>query len=109
MRESDVFVLPSVEEGSALVTYEARACGAVLVVSHATGARCLDGVEGLVHAPGDVAALTAHLRALSTDPKLLRRLRRTSLAGIGELSWAGAGAELVRIYGSQARLRLGYA
>ncbi len=33
-------ILPSIEEGSALVTYEARACGCVLVVSEATGARC---------------------------------------------------------------------
>ena len=55
MRESDVFVFPSIEEGSALVTYEAQACGCVPVISEATGARCRDGVDGYVHAPGDVA------------------------------------------------------
>ena len=43
MRESDVLVLPSLEEGSALVTYEAQACGCVLAVSEATGARCRNG------------------------------------------------------------------
>ncbi len=32
MREADVLVLPSVEEGSALVTYEAQLCGCVPVV-----------------------------------------------------------------------------
>lgn len=102
MRESDVFVLPSVEEGSALVTYEAQACGCVLVVSEATGARCRDGVDGLVHVPGDLATLTEHLRRLHADPRLLQRLRSASLAQTGDLSWAAAGEELVGIYAAQA-------
>jgi glycosyltransferase involved in cell wall biosynthesis len=102
MRESDVFVFPSVEEGSALVTYEAQASGCVLVVSEATGARCRDGVEGLVHAPGDLAALTEHLRRLHGDPHLLRRLRAASLAQTENLSWAAAGKELLAIYAAQA-------
>lgn len=102
MRESDVFVLPSVEEGSALVTYEAQACGCVPVVSEATGARCQDGVDGLVHAPGDVATLTEHLRRLHGDPGLLQRLRSAGLARIGDLSWAAAGKELVGIYASHS-------
>src|SRR4051812_17489987 len=33
LRATDVLLLPSLEEGSALVTYEARACGVVLLVS----------------------------------------------------------------------------
>ena len=75
MRECDVLVLPSLEEGSALVTYEARACGCVLVVSDRAGAACTDGVDALVHPAGDRAALAAHLRALHDDPGLLDRLR----------------------------------
>lgn len=102
MRESDVFILPSVEEGSALVTYEAQASGCVLVVSEATGARCRDGVEGLVHAPGDLAALTEHLRSLQADPQLVQRLRTASLAQAVDLSWASAGEELLAIYAAQA-------
>jgi glycosyltransferase involved in cell wall biosynthesis len=102
MRESDVFVLPSLEEGSALVTYEAQACGCVLVVSEAAGARCRHGVDGLVHAPGDVEALTAHLRLLSSDEETLRRLRGASLDASRGLSWRGAGRELAELY--RARL-----
>jgi glycosyltransferase involved in cell wall biosynthesis len=37
MRSCDVLALPSFEEGSALVTYEARACGCVLAISDRTG------------------------------------------------------------------------
>ncbi len=101
MRESDVFVLPSLEEGSALVTYEAQACGCVLVVSEATGARCRHGKDGLVHAPGDVATLTAHLRRLHQDPTLLERLRASALALSADLSWAAAGEELAEIYATR--------
>jgi len=98
MRESDVFVFPSIEEGSALVTYEARACGCVLVVSEATGARVEDGVDGLVHRPGDVATLTEHLRRLVRDPELLVRLRRAAAERVDDLSWSAAAAELEAIY-----------
>ena len=38
MRNTDVLVLPSIEEDSALVTYVARASGCVLLVSDAAGA-----------------------------------------------------------------------
>jgi glycosyltransferase involved in cell wall biosynthesis len=101
MRDSDVFLFPSVEEGSALVTYEARACGCVLVVSEAVGAICRDGIDGLVHAPGDLASLTEHLRRLVRDPQYLEQLRTASLAGVSELSWAAAGKELAGIYQGQ--------
>jgi glycosyltransferase involved in cell wall biosynthesis len=98
MRSFDVLVLSSVEEGSALVTYEARACGCVLAVSDCTGAVCTDGVDALVHRAGDVEALTGHLRALAEDPDLLGRLRAASLAGAGELTWSRAGRVLIGAY-----------
>jgi glycosyltransferase involved in cell wall biosynthesis len=98
MRSFDVLTLPSVEEGSALVTYEARACGCVLAVSDRTGAVCEDGVDALVHRSGDQEALTAHLRALADDRELRERLRSASLAGAGELSWSAAGGVLAGVY-----------
>jgi glycosyltransferase involved in cell wall biosynthesis len=102
MRESDVLVFPSLEEGSALVTYEAQACGCVLVVSEAAGARCRHGVDGLVHASGDVAALTEHLRLLASDREELARLRAASIEASGRLSWRDAGRELAEIYAARA-------
>jgi glycosyltransferase involved in cell wall biosynthesis len=98
MRSCDVLVLPSVEEGSALVTYEARACGCVLVVSDRAGAACTDGVDALVHPARDQAALTAHLRTLAQDPERLRRMRAASLERAGELTWSHAGRVLAGVY-----------
>ena len=60
MRECDILTLPSIEEGSALVTSEARGSGCVLLVSDAAGAICQHGVNALVHAAGDVETLSGH-------------------------------------------------
>jgi glycosyltransferase involved in cell wall biosynthesis len=103
LRSSDALVLPSLEEGSALVTYEARACGAVLLVSDRTGACARDGHDALVHGAGDVAALARHLRALAHDRALLERLRAASLAGAGDLTWDAAAAALLDAYAASAR------
>jgi glycosyltransferase involved in cell wall biosynthesis len=98
MRDCDVVALPSMEEGSALVTYEARACGCVLAISDRAGAPAEDGVDALVHRAGDAAALSAQLRTLASDPDALARLRAASLARARELTWADAGAALAEAY-----------
>jgi glycosyltransferase involved in cell wall biosynthesis len=98
LREADVLVLPSVEEGSALVTYEAQACGCVMVVSDASGARCTQGRHGLVHAAGDVATLTNHLRVLDQNPALLAQLRTNVIGERERLTWDAAAAELAGVY-----------
>jgi D-inositol-3-phosphate glycosyltransferase len=97
-------VLPSMEEGSALVTYEARGSGCVLVVSDRTGAVCRHEYDGLVHTAGDVSTLKDHLAALAVDPQLLARLRAASLHGIGDLTWDAAAASLVSAYETAMRL-----
>jgi len=98
MRSADIFVLPSIEEGSALVTYDARACGCVLVVSDATGAVCSHAVDALVHPAGEVSVLTEHISKLNDDRKLLADLRAKSLAGAGGLSWAASGPHILAAY-----------
>ena len=102
MRASDLLVLPSVEEGSALVTYEARASGCVLMVSDATGAVCSHMEDAMVHSVRDYSALAGQIRLLDEDRVLLRQLRKKSLATVGEISWAAAGTHLSGIYSSLA-------
>src|SRR5208282_2595276 len=75
MRKSDILVLPSIEEGSALVTSEARGSGCVLVVSEAAGAICRHMENALVHGVADVAALTQHFTVLHSNRALLENLR----------------------------------
>jgi glycosyltransferase involved in cell wall biosynthesis len=98
MRASMLFLLPSIEEGSALVTYEAQACGCVLLVSDAAGARCEHGRHGFVHRAGDLDALTEHVRMVARDRSLLTKLRRATLEHARHLTWDDAAVELVEGY-----------
>jgi glycosyltransferase involved in cell wall biosynthesis len=98
MRKSDILVLPSIEEGSALVTFEARGSGCVLLVSEAAGAVCQHMENALVHTVGDVTALTEHFTVLHDDRALLERLRAASLATVSELTWTAAGKKLLQVY-----------
>jgi glycosyltransferase involved in cell wall biosynthesis len=98
MRKSDILVLPSIEEGSALVTSEARGSGCVLVVSEAAGAICRHMENALVHKVGDVSALTQHITLLHEDRAALERLRAASLATVPELTWTAAGRILLGVY-----------
>ncbi|MEO0248353.1 MAG: glycosyltransferase family 4 protein, partial [candidate division WOR-3 bacterium] len=105
MRSADIFVLPTIEEGSALVTYEARACGCVLLVSDASGAICTSWENALVHRVGDVAELTGQIDALEADRELLERLRTSSLSTVDKITWQRAGIRLCEIYNGVARQR----
>jgi glycosyltransferase involved in cell wall biosynthesis len=98
MRQSDILVLPSIEEGSALVTYEARGSGCVLLVSDAAGAVCTHMEDALVHPAADVPALTKHMSLLNEDRRLLAKLREASLSTRDEITWKAAGRRLVEVY-----------
>ncbi|WP_168200419.1 glycosyltransferase [Protaetiibacter larvae] len=96
-------VLPTIEEGSALVSYEAQAAGCIPLVSTAAGAVLEDGVHGLLHAPRDVDALRRQFELLHERPAERRRLAAAAAAHAPELSWAAAGVALVAAYRAALR------
>lgn len=98
MRQSDILVLPSIEEGSALVTSEARGSGCVLLVSEAAGAICQHMENALIHKVGDIQALTSHLTLLHEDRALFERLRAASMSSLHDITWAAAGRRLLQVY-----------
>ncbi|MBF9031008.1 glycosyltransferase [Rhodobacterales bacterium HKCCE3408] len=95
---ADVLVLPSIEEGSALVTYDAQGAGCALLVSRAAGAWMTDGVEGLQHDPGDVDVLVGQMRRLVLEPDLRRRMQHAAYQNSKMLTWDAATSDLRRIY-----------
>lgn len=84
MRRSHVLVLPSIEEGLALVQAQAMASGCPVICSTATGGEDLftDGVEGFVVPVRDAEALAARMQRLADDPPLQRRMRAAGLARV---------------------------
>jgi glycosyltransferase involved in cell wall biosynthesis len=73
---TDLFCLPSLQEGFGLVFLEAMATAKPVVACRGTAAEELidDGVNGLLVPPGDEAALTQALRSLLVDPDTMRRM-----------------------------------
>ena len=57
MAAADVFVFPSLFEGSAVVTYEVLASGLPSIVTRAAGSVIRDGIDGFIVTPRDVTAL----------------------------------------------------
>jgi glycosyltransferase involved in cell wall biosynthesis len=81
MSSSHLLVLPSIEEGLALVQAQAMACGCPVLCSTNTGGEDLfaDGVEGFIVPIRDVDALTTRMQQVASDPALQQRLRTAAL------------------------------
>jgi glycosyltransferase involved in cell wall biosynthesis len=102
LRQADVLVLPSIEEGFGLVCTEAMASGCVPLVSDACTEICANGVNACVHPVGDVACLSAQLSLMAEDEASRRMLRDGGLRMVDEISWDAAGVRLAEIYAATA-------
>jgi glycosyltransferase involved in cell wall biosynthesis len=98
MRKSEILVLPSIEEGYGLVIAEAMGSGCVPLASDACTEICRHMETGLVHAVGDVSALSGQISMLHQDRALLERLRTASLGMAPHVTWTAAGVTLLRAY-----------
>ncbi len=98
MRSSDVLMLPSIEEGSALVCLEALGSGCVPLVSTACDGVFVDGEDALVHAVGDVEVLAGQLSMLDGDRERLAAMRARCIEVAPTLTWSMAGRRLARAY-----------
>jgi starch synthase len=87
MCRSHVLMLPSVEEGLALVQAQAMACQCPVIATEATGAEDLftDGVEGFIVPDRDVDALADRLQRVADDPGLQTQLATSSLLRVQHL------------------------
>lgn len=80
-RRASVFVLPSVEEGLALVQGEALTFGLPLVTTTNTGGDDLikNGVEGFIVSPGSESALAERLQQLASNPELRTAMSKAAI------------------------------
>ncbi len=98
MRNSDILILPSIEEGFPLVCMEAFGSGCVPVVSEVCIGICEHMQNALIHPIGDVEALTQHITLLNEDRMLLRKLRSAGLKMRDNFTWEAAGVKLLDAY-----------
>ena len=98
MARADVFVFPSLFEGSAVVTYEALACGLPSVVTPSAGSVVRDGIEGLVVPPAEVEPLAAALEQLGNDPERRAAMSRAARLRAEAYDWTRYHAALAVVF-----------
>ena len=98
VRQSDILVLPSIEEGFGLVCTEAMGSGCVPLVSDACTDICKHMENAMVHHVADVAALQKQITMLHEDRELLAKLRAAGLRRAPEITWTAAGKILLDVY-----------
>jgi len=87
---ADVFVLPSLAEGMALVVLEAMAAGLPVIVTEESGYAGIvrSGIEGFIVPARDSRAIAEKLMLLSGDGELRRRMSLASRERAGDYSWS---------------------
>lgn len=98
VRNSDILVLPSIEEGFGLVITEAMASGCVPLASDACTEICSHMKTGLMHQVGNVDELSRHITMLHEDRDLLSKLRAGGLEAAPGVTWSAAGRILLEAY-----------
>lgn len=88
-RDADIFILPSLEEGSPLVTYLALGAGIPSVVSPmGSGGVIENGVDGLVvDDPHDTTALVDAISVLVNDARLRSQMSEAAISKAARYTW----------------------
>ena len=87
LADSDVFVFPSLFEGSAVVTYEALACGLPSIVTAESGSVARHGLDGLIVPAADPVSLAAAMERLGADPALREVMSRSARDRAEAFDW----------------------
>ncbi|NOY05071.1 MAG: glycosyltransferase family 4 protein [Chlorobi bacterium] len=95
---ASVFVLPSLQEGSALVTYEAMACGLPSIVSENTGSVLRDGQDGFIIPIRDVEALKEKLSYLYENPDAGKEMGKSAEQYVRQFTWERYTDGVVAVY-----------
>jgi alpha-maltose-1-phosphate synthase len=87
MSKSHVMVMPSLDEGMALVQGQALACGCPVIATTNSGAADLftDGIEGFIVPIRDPDALLDRMQLLADDPALQQRMSEAALLRVRSL------------------------
>ena len=95
---ASVFVLPSLQEGSALVTYEAMACGLPLIVSENTGSVVRDGKDGYILPIRDVEGLKEKLTLFYENREQAAQMGDAAHEYVQQFSWAAYADRVMGVY-----------
>jgi glycosyltransferase involved in cell wall biosynthesis len=94
-QNADIFVLPSLAEGSAEVIYEALAVGLPVITTKSAGSVVRDGVEGRIVPERDPDALASAIEELLEDRALRDRMAGAARKRAEDFTWERYGERLL--------------
>jgi glycosyltransferase involved in cell wall biosynthesis len=94
-RRADVFVLPTLAEGMALVHLEAMACGVPVITTPHCGSVVRHGVDGLIVPIRDSRALADSMEKLINDRVMRQQYSTAARLRSQEFSWREYGRRLL--------------
>lgn len=106
--QASVLVLPSIQEGLALVQAQAMACGVPVIASENTGAADLfsDGVEGFIVPIRDAAAIREKILTLYENPAMREEMGEAALARVRKIGgWNDYGERAAGYHREALRMR----
>lgn len=99
--QSSVFVMPSIEEGLAMVQPQAMACGLPIIATTNTGAEDIvrDGVDGFIIPIRDVEALKAKILYLYENQEICRAMGQSAKQRVASgFTWDDYGKKMIAAY-----------
>lgn len=104
LREADLFVLPSLNEGMSNALLEAMACGLPVIATDTGGSEELIDGNGYVVRKGSSRELREAIDRFKASPELVASMGIRSRELAGKMSWQNVAAAYLRIY-EEAKLR----
>jgi len=98
-RRADIFVLPTLAEGMALVHLEAMACGLPVITTPNCGSVVRDGVEGFIVPIRDSLALADRIQQLLEDRHLRQLMGCAARQRAKQFTWGRYGERLLGALG----------
>jgi glycosyltransferase involved in cell wall biosynthesis len=98
MSQASVFAFPSLDEGSALVTYEAMAAGLPVIATPNAGSLVRDSIDGYLIPIRNSEALAERIEFFYHYPHQAVEMGRNGQERVGEFTWERYGEELVKAY-----------
>jgi glycosyltransferase involved in cell wall biosynthesis len=92
---ADVFVLPTISEGSATVCYEALAAGLPVVTTPHAGSVVRDGIDGFIVPIRDPEALANRIMLLARDRDRLDQMSQHAAQAAERYTWDRYGQRLI--------------
>jgi glycosyltransferase involved in cell wall biosynthesis len=95
---ADIFVFPSLHEGSALVTYEAMSCGLPVITTRNSGSIVRDGLDGFIVPLRDASMLAEKMQYFYDNQDKIAQMGKSAGEHAKDFTWDKYGHKLIGIY-----------